>query len=860
MIRNNPIPWTRRLRRNKCQWPNPEASTGKFYRKMGRDSSCWEAIGPARETFIQIADEIKYHLEKASEPVPQAVTWTIYMIGKTKNTAEPMILFCCRESASRKQVRTTVEESGILQRYPGLRVGDASRPPDFDQLVQLAGETSESLSRGSYAKPKSLEFRCGPDNVLWANRERQGKDLEGVMGKRIFVTLSGYPATRRKATIGGIVQSGSRCFYLTAGHAFDTPHPIPTEDDEESFEFDIGEESDPEAEDDFIDSTSKGSLTPEHTEYSSSDEFSVSVEDLTNLNMKSSGKSVSTEPAGDLNYSTDAADSGYGSEIPRGEISKEIRVGHLLRQGSKPDHPSLDYALIEITNTAFQQFALIGLRDEPSLKHLLAYRSVDIIPRNAPVVVVTGSGKVLEGIISGTPTYKNIPGSNKFHELRTVRLDGKLEEGDCGSWVVDAESGDLFGHIVAGSPESGVAYVIPAYEIFQDARDTFGLELHLPQKRRVHVEGDMQRVEASTSASSRTSSSLPPVSHNPPFASASSPHATIARDLPMEGRLDRRNSKRLKELLPWGRGPNRSGVDPKQAQRKDIGVENNNVAANVGYLTPPSSSSLPKAKGVKDFPTEEGQRRRQSQQPKPIVLPHRQHKKDRIIMADSPPTPRTPPQTFNASSTSAMFGPRGRPIIIDERPLRRIRSFDSRSGPTKSPRPASRSANQWDSPSSSHEFFDTRARREEELLRLEEQSRRAERDVAVLEAERRREERIWQQDEEIRRRPHVPLPPTLLRQRQSLRPAVGQSDALQGMMGSLDLNDRAGERALIAEREMRRRMEERDRALRARLVEEEEDAMRQRLQERQMPKRRFSVGPGNRRHRVLYDDGVYRWE
>jgi hypothetical protein len=39
-----------------------------------------------------------------------------------------------------------------------------------------------------------------------------------------------------------------------------------------------------------------------------------------------------------------------------------------------------------------------------------------------------------------------------------------------------------------------------------------------------------------------------------------------------------------------------------------------------------------------------------------------------------------------------------------------------------------------------------------------------------------------------------------------------------------------------------------------------DEAMRQRLRERQMPKRRFTVGPGHRRHRVLYDDGVYRWE
>jgi hypothetical protein len=41
---------------------------------------------------------------------------------------------------------------------------------------------------------------------------------------------------------------------------------------------------------------------------------------------------------------------------------------------------------------------------------------------------------------------------------------------------------------------------------------------------------------------------------------------------------------------------------------------------------------------------------------------------------------------------------------------------------------------------------------------------------------------------------------------------------------------------------------------------EEEEAMKRRLRERQMPRRRFSVGPAQRRHRVAYDDGMYRWE
>lgn len=277
-----------------------------------------------------------------------------------------------------------------------------------------------------------------------------------------------------------------------------------------------------------------------------------------------------------------------------------------------------------------------------------------------------------------------------------------------------------------------------------------------------------------------------------------------------------------------------------------------------------------------DNTSEEGRRRRHSRRRSEILRlrPHRQHKKERIVIVQSPPTPSTPPQLFGQTITApsspatpfivdSLPRERGRPIIVDERPLHRVNSVGGVVGQRRRARSQSRSRFQWDSPSSSHTSFDSRARREaEELEYWEEQRRRAERDerIAELEAERRREERIRRQDEEIRRRPSVPFAPAPLRQRQFLRPVIDQSQVLQGMMGGLNLNDRVGERALIAEAEIRRQMEERDRAIRARKVEQEEEALKQRLRERQMPKRRFSVGPGNRRHRVLYDDGLYRWE
>lgn len=289
--------------------------------------------------------------------------------------------------------------------------------------------------------------------------------------------------------------------------------------------------------------------------------------------------------------------------------------------------------------------------------------------------------------------------------------------------------------------------------------------------------------------------------------------------------------------------------------------------------TPPRSSGGSHHRYSGGESGSEGHRRRSSRRRSEhfTLKPTRQHKKERIVIVDSPPTPRTPPQvyrdTFTAPSSPASpfiidglpRRERGRaPIIVDERSLHRLDSIGAVIGPRRA-RSQSRTRFQWDSPSSSHTSFDSRARREaEEIQLLEERRRREERDerIAYLEAERRREERIKRQDEEIRRRPPVPFPPAPLRQRQ-LRPVIDQTQAL---LGGLSLNGRTGERVLLAEVEERRWRDERDRALRARMVVEEEEALKQRLRERQMPKRRSSVGPGARRHRVIYDDGVYRWE
>lgn len=267
-----------------------------------------------------------------------------------------------------------------------------------------------------------------------------------------------------------------------------------------------------------------------------------------------------------------------------------------------------------------------------------------------------------------------------------------------------------------------------------------------------------------------------------------------------------------------------------------------------------------------DTSSSEGRHRRHSK----ILRPHREHRKsERIIIVDSPPTPRTPPQIFNNTFTapsSPVTPPyvidgtqRGRPIIVDERSMRHARAPSVVAVVSERPRHSrshSRPRFGWDSPSSSHTSFDSRARREQEEREREERRRkRNEREErqAELEVDMRRAQRIAEQNEAIRQR--AALPPAPLKQRAFLRPVIDQSEVLQDMMGGLVIDDR---RAIIDTAAERRRRE--DLRIRQRLEALEDEAMKQRLRERQLPKRRSSVGPGHRRTRVLYDDGLYRWE
>ncbi|OAA73484.1 peptidase (PNG1) [Cordyceps fumosorosea ARSEF 2679] len=416
--------------RGTTAWPEPTLSVGRQIGKFGKEL-CWEAVGPARDAFKRMCPRIKEHLESGVETVSSWVTWSMYMIGKTPELACPTILFCCEVSAHRKLVRNVIKESGILDKYPGIKTGHASRPPDFNQLVRVA-EASDNDQRSALVIEGLVEPHGSPC----------GMELTINAGSREPQTSS--------ATVGGVIQLGERFYYLTAEHAFRF----------------AGEED---AYDRLSDSDTDSTLSIDE------DIFSDVTDDGNDPDRAALAK-------------LDISDA-QQSELPRIRpdfqenvkqkqlrvIEETIRLPTIAICSADDPATNLDYILIEVSKVTHQAPNSI----EYDGKEISVQNIVEDGPKDVKILAITSRG-ILSGRLSGTGMFTSLPGTDTYQEVYYVQLDYPLEIGDCGSWVIHANTGDLFGHIVAGSPETGAALIIPAQLTFDDIENRTQIRPELP--------------------------------------------------------------------------------------------------------------------------------------------------------------------------------------------------------------------------------------------------------------------------------------------------------------------------------------------------------------------------------------------
>lgn len=431
-------------------------SVGRQIGKFGSKELCWEAVGPAREAFIKICPRIKEYLETGVETVSSWVTWSMYMVGKAPEVASPTILFCCEVSAHRKLVRNVIKESGILDLHPGIKTGHASRPPDFNQLVRMA-EVGSQLAPNFIIEGRapSRVNACGMSLVI--KSDTAGCDHD------------------RNATVGGVIQLGEQFFYFTADHAF---HTINEEESDDSFSE--------------TDCDSEFSIDEDSTSDDAEEEMRRDSVEIGKLTIQDGIGSGSTPRRSELPKIDPNPRDKVEQQGPRMNLEAFRLLPVSISSGTDPV-TNLDYGLIEVSNPDHKVPNSVLY----SGKRLDIQNIVSDGPKDVTILGVTSRG-ILIGRLSGTPMYTSLPTTNTYQEVYSSFFDSPLETGDCGSWVIDANTGHLFGHVVAGSPATGAAMIIPAYLTFNDMEDRTQIRPKLPsnsaQSAPTHVESKLYSV------------------------------------------------------------------------------------------------------------------------------------------------------------------------------------------------------------------------------------------------------------------------------------------------------------------------------------------------------------------------------
>ena len=466
---------------SECVWPDLEASTGEFKRMMG-SKMCWTAIGPALDAFKRSNVDMGKWLHQYGESSPDTVLRTIWMIGTKKSSLRPTVVFSSSDREARKKIQKSIQSSGILQKEQFESI-NCNRPPDFPTLMLLVLALKCILGQ---------EF---PDS-MFVDIIPLSTQVRRTFGIQLAISIfTGKIETSASATGGGVLEWNGKYFVMTAAHAFQRngEGALFKDDYNSEFEFDFdGADFSGEDDKEIVHTTSRGSDTTEvdshdtqsslsgcqssgYTGYLSARRASDSEGQALHHNSLTSSDFGATFTSSASAFSPRSNNSAPLSPMfyqSRGIKTSDSFGGAWFTSSISGPSPLLDYALIEVTGSH------IGLDDRPRTDETeddLTSKQ-NIVPEvkgQSGVIAWTSKGPI-RGRMLAAPSFGTAANSTVSQELWTIELDGKLEQGDCGCWIVDALSGAVYGHLIAGSPGTGTGLVVPLSHVLKDLFVKFG--------------------------------------------------------------------------------------------------------------------------------------------------------------------------------------------------------------------------------------------------------------------------------------------------------------------------------------------------------------------------------------------------
>ena len=391
------------------------------------------------QDLVVLFNEPLYRYLRQYRVTTSAISIKLKYAGESEATARPWIVIQCDETAS-KRVNKFFNQQQIKAHY---------QPRDADSQRLHFGLSV----RGTPPKQIASTFNNDVYSESWDNTTT-------LCGKVIRVNACNET---RIATLGGIIkvitsEEKVKLYGMTAGHI------IARDQDARDYDIRIGPST-------------------------SSDEHSLVDRMLPDKHGDSDESGSSSEEEDEEEFELDFGDEGESdrkSHLHSTELSQSIwrstqlsqpwpKVGRLFAASHRDsDNVDLDWALIELEDPALYRPNLLVFPEgtyefglSTDLKE--CPRRITRASCARDILLLSGMAGLKRGKLSAASGFLMIGRSKGFNKTYTVSLsDGSvLDAGDCGSWVVDSVTHEVYGHVIA-SDAFGEAYVVPLDATLRD--------------------------------------------------------------------------------------------------------------------------------------------------------------------------------------------------------------------------------------------------------------------------------------------------------------------------------------------------------------------------------------------------------
>lgn len=407
----------------------------------GSRYSCWEVKGQVAEEYMSLGPRIYDELRQSCRESSSEVILYPYMVGKSPKYARPVLVIASEDEPSRQEAKAAIVKSDILKEYPHFKLWPLRYLPTGPINPVAMRDLAPDLPQPSTTP---FEVYYDPDKRIRS------------IGMRIYIK-HGESAMRRATA--NAMYNGTEYGYLTAAHALKAADTwaTPAGESQNQFHFPFGSDGESDGSDDFEVETTSGysGTSPKPTDRSSASATSSRHSD-TSRQSGSCHTEHNTRPAFE---SPPGSQIRYSDEKNRNENSSTPNL-ELLGVVSA-SYVQLDCAVVRVTNETILSF----LRGLENVEHNSEDNVRVSSARRASVVALTSHGPV-QGELFDLPLYTRFAGSQTFQPVYKFTYEGDILMGDCGSLLINTETKEVYGHVIADSQSCCVAFTVSAEPVF----------------------------------------------------------------------------------------------------------------------------------------------------------------------------------------------------------------------------------------------------------------------------------------------------------------------------------------------------------------------------------------------------------